>query len=79
MEIDEIERDEVERNVPNGFHHQKIRQIDWTIRKRYTNIAIIGSGAFGCVCSAQDSENNEVNRRVGQRLLIVLDCSFWIV
>ena len=41
--------------VPPGFHHLVVNATDFVVPERYVDLQAIGVGAYGCVCSANDS------------------------
>lgn len=43
-------------HVPDGFYHSYINNSDWLVPERYQDLQPIGVGAYGAVCSANDSE-----------------------
>jgi len=41
--------------MKKGFYQVEVNKTSWTVPKRYVNLTGIGSGAFGQVCSADDT------------------------
>uniref|UniRef100_UPI00398F2CD9 mitogen-activated protein kinase 12-like n=1 Tax=Pristiophorus japonicus TaxID=55135 RepID=UPI00398F2CD9 len=46
-----------------GFYHQDINKTAWEVLERYTELAAVGSGAYGTVCSA-------IEKRGGSKVAI---------
>nr|XP_056723453.1 mitogen-activated protein kinase 13 isoform X1 [Euleptes europaea] len=42
-----------------GFYRQEVNKTVWELPKRYVSINPVGSGAYGCVCSAIDKKTGE--------------------
>lgn len=43
----------------SSFHKVELNRCVWEVPVRYTHLSPIGTGAFGQVCSAQDSQNSQ--------------------
>lgn len=43
-------------DVPAGFHRVELNKTVWIIPERYQNLTPIGTGAYGSVCAAEDTD-----------------------
>merc|ERR1712032_717116 len=43
------------RAMKSGFHSVELNKTVWEVPERYVNLTAIGSGAYGQVCSAEDT------------------------
>merc|ERR1719489_26694 len=41
--------------MKSGFHSVELNKTVWEVPERYVNLTAIGSGAYGQVCSAEDT------------------------
>ncbi|XP_065067156.1 mitogen-activated protein kinase 14-like isoform X1 [Rhopilema esculentum] len=46
--------------VPLGFHHIELNKTEWNVPIRYQDLSAIGGGAFGQVCSANDTNDGQM-------------------
>ena len=51
-----VVEDDHGKKVPMGFYRESLSHSDWTIPNRYTELQTVGSGAYGSVCSARDTQ-----------------------
>jgi len=43
--------------APEGFYREEVNRTTWVIPSHYQNLGAIGSGAYGQVCSVDDTRN----------------------
>ena len=53
--VDSLHRPATQRPVPPGFYYDSVRDSDWIVPVRYSQLRPLGSGAFGAVCSSVDT------------------------
>eukprot|EP00794_Sanderia_malayensis_P005932 gene5932-6618_t len=46
--------------IPAGFYREEVNRTEWTVPERYQNLASIGIGAYGQVCSANDTKTGQM-------------------
>jgi p38 MAP kinase len=44
-------------SLRNGYYRVELNRTSWEVPQRYHNLSPVGSGAYGQVCSAMDSQN----------------------
>ena len=52
-----------QRLLPPEYYYESVRDSDWIVPVRYTQLRPLGSGAFGCVCSSIDTVSGLVSIR----------------
>merc|ERR1719370_291696 len=54
--------------MKDDFYQVELNKTTWDIPKRYGNLSPVGSGAYGQVCSAEDSRSVHKDSQTGQQV-----------
>jgi len=56
--------------MKDDFYQVELNKTTWDIPKRYGNLSPVGSGAYGQVCSAEDSKSVHKDSQTGQQVRV---------